>query len=79
LSSQQFFKDLTNINIRREIYTKREEATDAEAPPALLFDDGLEEESFQEKDGTRWYVTDEMEFINDFWDITKDPKYGRGF
>ena len=54
LSTNPYFKELTNINIRREMYEKRIEMIEQEVTPFGIIDTGEEENSFVDGSGQLW-------------------------
>jgi hypothetical protein len=54
LSTNPYFKELTNINIRREMYEKRIEMIEQEVTPFGIIDTGEEESSFVDGSGQLW-------------------------
>ena len=56
LSNQEYFKELTNMDIRRKLEKEREEELmESILPPGFVVN-GEEEETFVDSDGTSWYV-----------------------
>ncbi|MBA94863.1 MAG: terminase [Rickettsiales bacterium] len=56
VSNQEYFKELTNSDIRKKLEKEREqEIMEASLPPGFVVN-GEEEESFTDSDGTVWFV-----------------------
>jgi hypothetical protein len=57
LSSQPYFKDLSNLDIRKDIYQDKIKQVEEEMTPFGFMDDGVSEAEPWEKtpDGTVWY------------------------
>jgi hypothetical protein len=54
LTTNPYFKDLTNINIRKELYEKRIQNIEQELTPFGLIDDGHDEISFVDSNNQIW-------------------------
>ncbi len=54
LTTNPYFKDLTNINIRKELYEKRIQDIEQELTPFGIIDDGHDEASFVDSNGQKW-------------------------
>jgi hypothetical protein len=54
LTTNPYFKDLTNINIRKELYEKRIQDIEQELTPFGIIDDGQDEGSFVDSNGQMW-------------------------
>ena len=57
LTDQQYFKDLTDDDIRKRLYDTQAEAIDADMAPFGFIDDGIdppEPETFKDPYGTMW-------------------------
>lgn len=54
LTTNPYFKDLTNINIRKELYEKRIQDIEQELTPFGLIDDGHGDSSFVDSSGQMW-------------------------
>jgi hypothetical protein len=54
LTTNPYFKDLTNINIRKELYEKRIQDIEQELTPFGIIDDGHDESSFVDSNGQTW-------------------------
>jgi hypothetical protein len=54
LSTNPYFKELTNINIRKEMYEKRMEMIEQEITPFGIINTGKEEVTFVDGSGQLW-------------------------
>jgi hypothetical protein len=54
LTTNPYFKELTNINIRKELYDKRIQMIEEEMTPFGIINDGIEDEQFVDKNGQVW-------------------------
>lgn len=54
LTTNPYFKDLTNINIRKELYEKRIQDIEQELTPFGIIDDGQDDASFVDSNGQTW-------------------------
>ena len=54
LSTNPYFKDITNINIRKEIYEKQIQMIEEEITPFGIIDDGTEENVYVDGSGQVW-------------------------
>lgn len=63
LSSQPYFKDLSNLDIRKDIYQDKIKQVEEEMTPFGFVDDGIDEPDSYEKsvDGTVWFKDREKE------------------
>ena len=58
LSTQEYFKELTDINIRKEIYGQQMDDLEADLTPFGIIDDGTNDDSFVDSKGNRWTTVD---------------------
>ena len=58
LVQQQYFKDLTDLDIRKQMYKEQMEALEQDMLPFGIIDDGQESESYTDSEGTRWGVVE---------------------
>ena len=56
LVDQQYFKELSNLNIREKLYQSKMDAIDDMTVPFGIIDDGLDDEYEVGSDGTRWEI-----------------------
>ena len=55
LSNQRYFKELTNSDVRSQLYEEQENLIDQDMAPFGFIDDGLgEDEDTIDEYGTRW-------------------------
>ena len=58
LVQQQYFKDLTDLDIRKQMYKDQMEALEQDMLPFGIIDDGQENETITDSEGTRWGVVE---------------------
>ena len=58
LVQQQYFKDLTDLDIRKQMYKDQMEALEQDMLPFGIIDDGHENETITDSEGTRWGVVE---------------------
>ena len=58
LVQQQYFKDMTDLDIRKQMYKDQMEALEQDMLPFGIIDSGQEAESFTDKGGQLWEVVD---------------------
>jgi hypothetical protein len=56
LVAQDYFKELTDQDVRKRIYEDQRDQIEQDMAPFGFILDGLDEESFVDADGDRWYV-----------------------
>ena len=59
LVQQRYFKEMTNMDIRKKMWEEQMETLEQDMLPFGIIDDGQEEESFKDDKGTVWTVDDE--------------------
>ena len=59
LVQQRYFKELTNMDIRKKMWEEQMETLEQDMLPFGIIDDGQEEETFKDNEGTVWTVDDE--------------------
>jgi len=59
LVQQRYFKELTNMDIRKKMWEEQMETLEQDMLPFGIIDDGMEEETFKDDTGTVWTVDDE--------------------
>jgi hypothetical protein len=59
LSTNPYFKELTNVNLRKEMYHQRIKSIEEEVLPFGFINTGLEEEVYQDASGQVWSSPDE--------------------
>jgi hypothetical protein len=67
LVQQEYFKELTDQDVRKRIYEDQRDQIEQDMSPFGFIVDGTEDESFVDKDGDRWY-TDEYGDRSYMWD-----------
>ena len=63
LVNQRYFKELTNMDIRKKMWEEQMETLEQDMLPFGIIDDGMEEETFKDDKGTVWTVDDEQSRI----------------
>ena len=63
LTTNPYFKELTNVNLRTEIYQQRIAKIEEEMTPFGFVDDGLSEEVYVE-DGDSWNVFNKPGYLS---------------
>ena len=61
LVQQQYFKDMTDLDIRQQMYKDQMESMTQDMLPFGIIDDGLDDNSFTDNDGTTWKVVDDWQ------------------
>ena len=56
LVQQDYFKELTDQDVRKRIYEDQRDQIEQDMSPFGFIVDGTEDESFVDKDGDRWYA-----------------------
>ena len=64
LSSQEYFKQMTGCDIRKDLYEEKIKNLEAEMTPFGFFDDGLEEKGYVDEDGTMWNLDNRRNIDN---------------
>ena len=59
LVQQRYFKELTNMDIRKKMWEEQMETLEQDMLPFGIIDDGREEETFKDDRGTIWTVDDD--------------------
>ena len=60
LVQQRYFKDLTNMDIREKLFSEQMKMLEDELTPFGFINDGQEDNSFVDQDGTRWNVDENV-------------------
>mgnify|MGYP001367351461 CR=1 FL=1 len=63
LVQQRYFKELTNMDIRKKMWEEQMETLEQDMLPFGIIDDGQEPESFKDEAGTVWTVDDDSRRI----------------
>jgi hypothetical protein len=58
LVNQRYFKELTNMDIRKQLWEEQMETLEQDMLPFGIIDSGLEEETFKDAGGQTWTVDD---------------------
>ena len=68
LVAQDYFKEMTNNDVRKRIYEEQKNQIEQDMAPFGFVQDGLGDESFVDKDGDRWF-TDEYGDVATAWEL----------
>ena len=68
LVAQDYFKEMTNNDVRKKIYEEQKNQIEQDMAPFGFISDGLDNNSFIDKDGDRWY-TDEYGDVASAWEL----------
>jgi len=72
--AQDFFREMTDNDVRKEIYDEKENQIEQDMAPFGFMSDGTESETFVDRDGTVWSTAtgntgiDEYGSMNYMWD-----------
>ena len=66
LVAQDYFKELTDQDVRKKLYEEQKNQIEQDMAPFGFLSDGFEEESFVDSDGDRWHV-DEYGDMSHMW------------
>ncbi len=67
LVAQDYFKELTDQDVRKRLYEEQKNQIEQDMAPFGFINDGLDEATFVDNDGDRWY-TDEYGDMSHMWD-----------
>ena len=67
LVAQDYFKEMTDNDVRKRIYEEQKNQIEQDMAPFGFISDGLDEMTFVDNDGDRWY-TDEYGDMSYMWD-----------
>ena len=67
LVNQDYFKELTDQDVRKRLYEEQKNQIEQDMSPFGFIEDGLDETSFVDKEGDRWH-TDEYGDRSYMWD-----------
>tara|TARA_B100001559_G_scaffold320884_1_gene334685 strand:+ start:782 stop:2428 length:1647 start_codon:yes stop_codon:yes gene_type:complete len=67
LVAQDYFKELTDQDVRKRLYEEQKNQIEQDMAPFGFINDGLEDSTFVDNDGDRWY-TDEYGDMSYMWD-----------
>ena len=59
LVNQRYFKELTNMDIRKKMWEEQMETLEQDMLPFGIIDDGIEQETFVDNDGQKWDVVED--------------------
>jgi len=59
LVQQRYFKELTNMDIRKKMWEEQMETLEQDMLPFGIIDDGIEQETFVDNDGQKWDVVED--------------------
>ena len=68
LVAQDYFKEMTNNDVRKRIYEEQKNQIEQDMAPFGFLNDGLDDTSFVDKTGDRWY-TDEYGDVASTWEL----------
>ena len=68
LVAQDYFKELTDQDVRKRLYEEQRNAIEQDMAPFGFMDDGLEEDSFVDAEGDRWFKADEYGDKSYMWE-----------
>lgn len=68
LVAQDYFKEMTNNDVRKKIYEEQKNQIEQDMAPFGFISDGLDNNSFVDKSGDRWY-TDEYGDVASTWEL----------
>jgi len=68
LVAQEYFKEMTNNDVRKKIYEEQKNQIEQDMAPFGFISDGLDNNSFVDNDGDRWY-TDEYGDVASIWEL----------
>jgi len=69
LVQQDYFKEMTDNDVRKRIYEEQRNQIEQDMAPFGFISDGLDENSFTDRQGDRWY-TDEYGDRSYMWDYS---------
>ena len=59
LVQQRYFKEMTNMDIRKKMWEEQMETLEQDMLPFGIIDDGMEQVTFKDNEGTVWTVDDD--------------------
>ncbi len=68
LVAQDYFKEMTNNDVRKKIYEEQKNQIEQDMAPFGFISDGLDNNSFVDKNGDRWY-SDEYGDVASTWEL----------
>ena len=67
LVAQDYFKELTDQDVRKRLYDEQKNQIEQDMAPFGFINDGLEDSTFVDDEGDRWF-TDEYGDMSYMWD-----------
>ena len=61
LIQQQYFKDMTDLDIRKQMYKDQMKSMEEDMLPFGIIDTGQDDGSFTDNEGTKWQVVDDWQ------------------
>lgn len=68
LVQMDYFKELTDQDVRKRLYEEQKNQIEQDMAPFGFLSDGLDDESFTDDDGDRWFKADEYGDRSFMWD-----------
>ena len=68
LVAQDYFKEMTNNDVRKRIYEEQKNQIEQDMAPFGFIQNGFDDDSFVDKNGDRWY-TDEYGDVASTWEL----------
>jgi hypothetical protein len=68
LVAQDYFKELTDQDVRKRLYEEQKNAIEQDMAPFGFMDDGMDQASFVDEDGDRWFQADEYGDKSYMWE-----------
>ena len=68
LVAQEYFKELTDQDIRKRLYEEQKNQIEQDMAPFGLLNDGLDDDSFTDTEGDRWFQADEYGDRSFMWE-----------
>jgi hypothetical protein len=64
---QEYFKDMTDQDIRRRIYDEQRNQIEQDMSPFGFIDDGMGDDTFLDAEGDLWAYGDKQEEVGYMW------------
>ena len=68
LVAQDYFKELTDQDVRKRLYEEQKNAIEQDMAPFGFMDDGMDQASFVDDEGDRWFQADEYGDKSYMWE-----------
>ena len=68
LVAQDYFKELTDQDVRKRLYEEQKNQIEQDMAPFGFMDDGMGDQSFVDDDGDRWFKADEYGDKSYMWE-----------